>query len=227
MKMIEKAYIAILAGVILMGCGNKENDDEFQARDLSVEEVREVELSKAEEARIEAAVRNELGSDAGMPFEGELTDEVLTKLDYLDLSGEGLTDLSPLSKFKGLKELDLNLNLFLEDLKPLSDLKQLRRLSVRAGKISDIKPLSALTNMEVLDLSTNQIEDLAPLKGLKKLEVLHINGSKLSRLDPLHGLTNLKYIDLKQHLGKIIITKAEIEKLQKALPQCEIRHNAN
>ncbi len=68
------------------------------------------------------------------------------------------------------------------------------------------KPTGELTKADVekvtrLDLEGNQITDLKPLAGLTKLELLYLSGNP-----------NL--------------TKAEIDKLQKALPKCEIKHNA-
>ena len=50
--------------------------------------------------------------------------------------------------------------------------------------------------MEILFLSNNQITDLTPLAGLKKLELLFLDNNNL--------------------------TKAEVVKLQKALPKCKI-----
>lgn len=61
----------------------------------------------------------------------------------LDLDGNQISDISPLSALIKLTELDLHDN-----------------------KISDISPLSLLTNLTVLDLRENQISDFSPIAGL-------------------------------------------------------------
>ena len=48
----------------------------------------------------------------------------------------------------------------ISDIKPLSNLTKLTSLSLLFNQISDIKPLSNLTNLTFLDLSGNQISDI-------------------------------------------------------------------
>jgi Leucine-rich repeat (LRR) protein len=68
------------------------------------------------------------------------------------------------------------------------------------NNISDISSLRELTELEEAQLWNNPIEDISPLLGLKKLKVIDITRTKVSKQD--------------------------VEKLQKALPNCKITHDA-
>ncbi|MDB9455141.1 trypsin-like peptidase domain-containing protein, partial [Dolichospermum circinale CS-541/06] len=61
-----------------------------------------------------------------------------------------------------LTELNLNGNQ-ISDIKPLSNLTNLTSLNLWGNQISDIKPLSNLTNLTSLNLWGNQISDIKPL----------------------------------------------------------------
>jgi internalin A len=61
-----------------------------------------------------------------------------------------------------------------------------------------------------------------PLAGLTKLEGLYLGGNQITDLTPLMGLQELKGLHLSDNPN---LTNAEIEKLQKALPGCDISHN--
>lgn len=85
-----------------------------------------------------------------------------------------------------------------------SDLDKVRELNLGNKNITgsaDLMPLARLTKLEGLYLGGNQITDLTPLERLKELKGLHLSDNP--------NLSN-----------------AEIEKLQKALPNCDISHNA-
>jgi Leucine-rich repeat (LRR) protein len=64
-----------------------------------------------------------------------------------------------------------------------------------------LEEVTKLTQLESLKLHGNQLTDLSPLAKLTMLEQLHLNNNP-----------NL--------------TQIEVDKLQKALPKCEIKHNA-
>ena len=85
-----------------------------------------------------------------------------------------------------------------------SDLKKVRELNLGNKDITgstDLMPLAGLTKLEGLYLGGNQITDLTPLAQLKELKGLHLSDNP--------NLAN-----------------AEIDKLQKVLPNCDISHNA-
>jgi Leucine-rich repeat (LRR) protein len=80
----------------------------------------------------------------------------------------------------------------ISDLSPLSGLTNLRELYLSNNQISDLTPLSGLTNLRILSLGRNQISDLAPLSGLTNLTNLWLDSNQISDLTPLSGLTNLR-----------------------------------
>lgn len=82
-----------------------------------------------------------------------------------------------------------------------ADLEQVKELYMPHDKIDSLEPLTGLINLEELSLFNNQITNLTPLTGLKGLKRIII-----------YDNPNL--------------TKTEIAKLQLALPNCQISHNA-
>ena len=82
-----------------------------------------------------------------------------------------------------------------------ADLELVRELYMPHDEIDNLEPLADLANLEELSLFNNQIINLAPLAGLK-------------------GLKRLIIFDNPN------LTKTEIDKLQQALPNCKISHNA-
>ena len=70
---------------------------------------------------------------------------------------------------------------------------------------------------------TDKITDVSALAGLTELRELHLFNNNLTDVSALAGLKRLERLNLE---GNPNLTKAEIEKLQKALPNCSIKHNA-
>jgi internalin A len=97
----------------------------------------------------------------------------------------------------------------LENLKGLSIVQTtITHLNLGATRIDNIKVLSNFKNLIFLDLSTNNIEDINPIKGLKKLEYLYLDNNKINKIPELNlpnlyelwlysnnivDITNLKY----------------------------------
>ncbi len=112
----------------------------------------------------------------------------------------------------------------IDDLRPLAELKNLRILNVGNNQITDLSPLAGLNNLERLWLWDNQISELSPLVGFHQLKWLFINGNQITDLDSLKGFKELRIIFLTDNPN---LPKAEIAKLQKALPRCFISHDFN
>ena len=95
----------------------------------------------------------------------ELFELEVTKLDddVCYLSGNPISDLTPLSGLTQLMYLDLPTNL-ISDLTPLSGLTQLTRLYLSGNQISDIRPLmdsAGLDEGDTIDLRGNALNDEA------------------------------------------------------------------
>ena len=87
---------------------------------------------------------------------------------------------------------------YVNDLTLLAGLTKLEKLILPGNRITKLDSLAGLTELRELDLRRNRITDLAPLAGLKKLEDLKLHSNYLS--------------------------DAEVERLQKALPNCKIEN---
>ena len=101
---------------------------------------------------------------------------------WLDLQGNRISDLSPLSGLVTLTRLDLRENQ-VSDLSPLSGLVTLTRLDLRENQVSDLSPLTGLTAMTKLELDDNQISDIAPLvanAGLGDGDIVTLTDNPLS-----------------------------------------------
>jgi Leucine-rich repeat (LRR) protein len=74
-----------------------------------------------------------------------------------------------------------------DDLSPLSALRELRRLDLaRCENVRDLTPLAKLTNLTQLDVrGISHSLDLAPLAGLPDLRVVARAGQELANVDRL------------------------------------------
>lgn len=90
--------------------------------------------------------------------------EYATSLTSLNLSGNQISDISPLAKLSSLTDLNLGDN-----------------------QISDISPIAKLNSLTDLNLSDNQISDISPIANLKSLTYLNLNFNKISDFSTIDG----------------------------------------
>ena len=122
----------------------------------------------------------------------------LTQLTELYLSDNNISDLTPLAQLTQLTELDLSDN-NISDLTPLAQLTQLTELDLggfHGNNISDLTPLTQLTLLTELDLSHNNISDVTPLAQLIQLKWLYLWFNNISDVTPLAQLINLQFLFL-------------------------------
>lgn len=142
----------------------------------------------------------------------------LEKLNELDLYVNKVKDLSAVSNLKNLETLSLGNN-EISDISPLEELKGLKNLYLScSNKISDLSPLNNLNNLEKLSVGCGSTLDISYLKGLKKLTYLDLHECKIDDIDVLTNLKKLESLTVKGS-G---ISKADVEELRAALPECEI-----
>jgi hypothetical protein len=105
--------------------------------------------------------------------------EYAVNLMAMDLSGNAVSDVSPLAGLTKLYNLSLGTNQ-ITDISALDGLNELDALSLCKNQISDITPLSHMP-LSWLDFSDNQVSDIALLAGLKNtLGSLSMNGNPLN-----------------------------------------------
>ena len=126
-------------------------------------------------------------------FGGEQIKENVTEI---DLSGHGITDISPVIKFKMLEKLDLGDN-DIDNIYMFQYLNApLRELRIAGNNISDSTPLMYLDDLEILDVSGNRLLSVSPIRLLSKLKWLDLTGNP--------------------------IDEEQLNELRAALPNCEI-----
>jgi len=139
--------------------------------------------------------------------------ESCINLGFLDLSCNGIVDLSPVGALPGalVYTVDREENVYthtvldvklsrnsLVSLLPLAGLVGPDELSLflSFNEIEDISPLEGLTNLINLYLCENRIVDLSPLSRLTGLTNLELWGNQIEDISSLSELTSLYWIEL-------------------------------
>ncbi|NVM05114.1 MAG: leucine-rich repeat domain-containing protein [Candidatus Helarchaeota archaeon] len=113
--------------------------------------------------------------------------EYCTNLEVLSFDGNSVSDLSPLSGLKKLKEIWLVDNA-VEDVSPISKLPNLEKLVLDLNShLIDISPLSSLPSIKYINISNTSVRDITPLQNLNTLEKL---GLYIDKLDISPGSKN-------------------------------------
>jgi Leucine-rich repeat (LRR) protein len=104
-----------------------------------------------------------------------------------------------------------------------ADYEKVTVLSLGANKLTEVpKGLEKLTQLKNLALWHNKLTDVKGLEKLNKLIILSLAGNQLTDVKGLEKLTQLRSLIL---LNNPSLTKAQIDELQKALPNCRIHSN--
>ncbi len=148
--------------------------------------------------------------------------EQFSNISRLYLSGQNISDFSPLASLRQLQDVTLSgtasialswlanlpeltaltlYNYTLNDLTPLAALPALRELELQYTKIASYQPLSQLSNLRVLYIShhyqsPDNLQQATWLSGMNNLTNLTITTSNLSDLNPLSSLVNLTHLQI-------------------------------
>lgn len=143
---------------------------------------------------LEAAIKAALN----IPAPTSITRSDMLLLTDLLADQRGIVNLEGLQCAENLSYLDINGNL-ISDLRPLSGLTNLSLLALQNNRISNLSPLSGLTNLYHLDLGVNSISNLSPLSGLTNLQNLLLEQNAISDISALvnnPGLGSGDIVDL-------------------------------
>jgi internalin A len=144
----------------------------------------------------------------------------LKELDFW--TGKEFTSLSPLSNLNNLEVLNIRMRLDQRaDISPLSNLIKLRVLGVST---KDISPLNKLTNLEDLALTHSEISDLTPLLNLNKLKRLNLYSSKIDDISILYQMKNLEILNVNLD-SSTSISNDECTNLRSSLPNTNVMCN--
>ena len=138
------------------------------------------------DANLEAAIREALDKRTGA-----LTINDLASIrDTLDLSGKGISDITPLRHLKKLSTLYLDHNR-ITDISALKGLERLSHLYVGHNRISDLSALREIPNLTELTLDANQIKDVTSVRSLKRLMILSLSNNPVGDLRPISNMKSL------------------------------------
>ena len=124
---------------------------------------------------------------------GESYKENITEL---SLFGKGISDITPINRFKKLEKLDLGSN----------EIENIYMFQYTVAPLRELK------------LGNNRISDATPLMYLGSLERLDVSGNNISSVSPLKLMTSLKWLNISYNP----IDEEALEELRAALPDCEI-----
>ncbi|MSU37422.1 MAG: leucine-rich repeat domain-containing protein [Pedosphaera sp.] len=116
----------------------------------------------------------------------------------LDLAGNRIVDLSPLTGLRQLQYLNLQSN-HVADVKPLSTIPALQYIELSANRVSDAAPLAACTNLASLYLSNDQLTSLNGLTAFPRLVSLYLDGNRLTTIAGLENLRSLSSVSLSRN----------------------------
>ncbi|MCC5945063.1 MAG: hypothetical protein JJT94_09005 [Bernardetiaceae bacterium] len=121
---------------------------------------------------------------------------VLADLESIDISeNTNLQDLRPLTQLSELKSIRANGTSF-SDLTPLRNLNKLEVLQIGITNVKDLSPLRYMNNLKELYINDTDINDLSPIEGARSLERLYAYSTKISSLAPLQNMRNLQDLRL-------------------------------
>lgn len=148
--------------------------------------------------------------------------EALTALKTLWVSGNHITDITPLSSLTGLvsfhclgndiddytpvsglvhlEDLEIgNVSESKVDITLVANMTNLKALYARDCSISDISALGGLTQLEELNLGNNRISDISPLKNLQNLTKVYLDNNSIVDISPLENKQKLKRLSLRNN----------------------------
>ena len=143
-----------------------------------------------------------------------------SKVDYLNLDRNALTNVDEVASLTGLKWLRLNSNQ-LSALPSLDALKSLRRIYLRDNKFAEVpETLKDLPSLTDIDLSGNPVSEIPEWLAKKEgLQFLSFSRTKISKLpDDLSAWKRLKALQL----GDLQMTPEEMSRIRKALPDVAV-----
>lgn len=122
--------------------------------------------------------------------------EFATNLRALDLTGNTITDITPLQHLHNLTDVSLRMNkaTVMPDLTPLAGtpVKSLNLVADDYGTQPDkMAGLAQLTSLEELEMQNNDLATVPPVTNLPKLSYLGIAGNKLTSVQSLAGMHQL------------------------------------
>ncbi len=110
----------------------------------------------------------------------------------------------------GKEAINLSGSKIITDLKPLDELKNLKKLDISSSDIVDLFPIRNLTTIEYLNCSNTMVENLNPLKYSKSLKELFLSNTPVTSIMVIENFSQLETLHLEQ---TVIDSLPSIDKL--------------
>ncbi|MCG1021522.1 leucine-rich repeat domain-containing protein [Sutcliffiella horikoshii] len=144
---------------------------------------------KFDDANLKKALKTQ------MKLDREIRESDMEHLTMMDASSLGIISLKGLEKAVNLEFLFLSSN-SITDITPLAGLTKLFFLDLEENKIKSITPLNNLKELYFLGLANNPITNLQPLAGLTNLEGLFLHNTEITDISILENLLNLTFVTI-------------------------------
>lgn len=95
-----------------------------------------------------------------------------------------------------LDELTVDTKIVVTTLEPLTNLKFLKKLTIKDNHITDLSPLSSMLLLKELNIDGNPVAEIEPLAEIHTLEVLSIVNTPVNNIGALELLENLRILDI-------------------------------
>lgn len=118
-----------------------------------------------------------------------------SRMDPLDLSDSGITDLRPLRRLGGVANINLSGNR-IEDVSILATMPSLTSIDLSRNPITSVESLSGLQKLRTLVVSSTRLEDFTSLENLSSLSTLYAESLAIVDTTPLGSLTSLRELSL-------------------------------
>lgn len=221
------ARIASVLSAVVAAAGLTLTVPIAQAADADVLDIPDAVLKKAANAA--------LGS--GRAGDQPITVAEAKTLTSLTASGSaGVSDLTGLEAFTGLKTLSVTGDRALTDAGPLAKLplttlmltggalqgtldsigaiSTLTAVTLVDDRLFDITPLTALSRLQTLRVPANQIADITPLAQLSAVTTLDLAANRITDVAPLSGLTNPSSLTLSDNRVRDVTPLARYSSLK-------------
>lgn len=123
----------------------------------------------------------------------------LKKLTYIELDRNMIGDLTPLSSLTNLIHLNIYNNDQIDDMTAISNLENLEWLDLhwcnRGKRKVNVQPLGNITTLKMVNLESNLVEDISFAKRLTNLEVIGVGANHIVDMTPLSDMINRLYKD--------------------------------
>lgn len=117
----------------------------------------------------------------------------MTRLEVLEISNMGMTDISFLENMPALRRLSLEGN-GLTEIDPIASCTNLEELSLSDNEVGDMSSLAGLTKLKNLDLSYNNITDITGAGSLSRLKNLNLGYNQIGDISVLNELEELTWL---------------------------------